>query len=185
MDVVHLELPEVILATPRRFGDPRGHFAETYNARRFADAGIDCVFIQDNQSLSRDAGTLRGLHCQIGPNAQGKLVRVLRGSIWDVAIDIRAGSPRFGQWAAATLTAERGEQLFVPPGFLHGFCTLEPNTEVFYKVSGAYDPASERGVIWNDPNLALPWPLNGAEPALSDKDSKLPGFAACAGWFPE
>ncbi len=183
MRVERLTIPDVILITPPRFGDARGFFAETYQAPKLAQAGIDLPFVQDNQSFSAAAGTIRGLHCQVGPHVQGKLVRVLRGSIWDVAVDARPASPTFGQWAAATLSAENFAQLWVPPGFLHGFCTLEPDTEVFYKVTDIYDRASERGVIWNDPTLDLPWKLPASGPVLSDKDVVLPHWPEAAGWF--
>lgn len=182
MKVERLALPDVLLIVPRRFGDARGHFSETYSARRLKEIGIDQSFVQDNQSLSRAKHTLRGLHCQIGSNAQGKLVRALHGAIWDVAVDIRSGSPSYGRWVAAALTAEGGEQMWVPRGFLHGFVTLAPDTEIFYKVTAEYDPTTERGVIWNDPGLAIPWPIAG-EPVLSDKDKSLPNFAAARGWF--
>jgi len=179
-----LAIPEVILVTPRRFGDNRGFFAETWNAARFAANGIEAPFVQDNHSLSATPGTLRGLHCQISPSAQGKLVRVVRGSIWDVAVDLRVGSPTYGRHAAGELTAENFAQLWIPPGFLHGFCTLEANTEVVYKVSHAgYDPAAERGVIWNDPDLALPWPAVADAATLSAKDARLPLLAACEPWL--
>ncbi len=178
-----LDIPDVTMIVPRRFGDERGYFSETYNLKGFASAGIDRPFVQDNQSLSRSKGTLRGLHCQVAPNAQGKLVRVIRGSAWDVAVDIRGGSPTFGRWAAATLTEAEGEQLWIPPGFLHGFVTLAPNTEIFYKVTADYSPADERGVVWNDATLNIPWPVEG-EPVLSDRDSRLPNFAAARDWFP-
>lgn len=181
MKVEQLAIPEVLLIVPRRFGDARGFFSETYNAKRLAAIGIDLPFIQDNQSLSRSKGTLRGLHCQVAPHVQGKLVRAVRGAIWDVAVDIRPRSPSFGRWAAATLTADAGEQIWVPPGFLHGFVTLVPDTEIFYKVTADYDPASERGVIWNDPSLSLPWPLEG-DPILSDKDKVLPEFGEVRDW---
>ena len=184
MQVERLAIPDVIVITPPRFGDARGFFAETYQAPKLAAVGIDLPFVQDNQSFSAAPGTIRGLHCQLAPRAQGKLVRVLRGAIWDVAIDARAGSPSFGQWVAATLSAENFAQLWVPPGFLHGFCTLEPDTEVFYKVTDIYDRPSERGVIWNDPTLALPWPLPPSGPVLSDKDVLLPAWAEAAGLFP-
>ncbi len=183
MRVERLAIPDVILVTPAKFGDARGFFSETFNARRFAEAGIALPFVQDNQSLSERAGTVRGLHCQVAPNVQGKLVRVVKGSIWDVAVDIRRGSPTYGRHVAATLSAENWAQLWVPGGFLHGFCTLEPGTEVIYKVTADYDPAAERGVIWNDPALALPWPVPPEGPTLSGKDEKLPGFAASEGWF--
>jgi len=184
VQVQTLNIPDVKLITPRRFGDARGYFAETFVAPRLAEAaGIDVAFVQDNQSFSAAAGTVRGLHCQVAPFVQGKLVRVLRGAIWDVAVDARAGSPTFGQWAAATLSAENFAQLWVPPGFLHGFCSLEPDTEVFYKVTSLYDRAAERGVIWNDATLELPWPLPGGQAVLSDKDQILPAWHAASEWF--
>jgi dTDP-4-dehydrorhamnose 3,5-epimerase len=184
LQVQSLNIPDVKLITPRRFGDARGYFAETFVAPRLAEmAGIDVSFVQDNQSFSAAAGTVRGLHCQVAPFVQGKLVRVLRGAIWDVAVDARTGSPTFGRWAAATLSAENFAQLWVPPGFLHGFCTLEANTEVFYKVTSLYDRAAERGVIWNDATLDLPWPLPGGQAVLSDKDKILPGWHAASDWF--
>jgi len=178
-----LNIPDVKLFTPARFGDERGYFSETFSAPRFAEAGLVAPFLQDNQSFSRTRGTLRGLHCQVAPRVQGKLVRVIRGSIWDVAVDARAGSAHFGRYAAAILSAENGSQLWVPPGFLHGFCTLEPDTEVIYKVTELYDREAERGVIWNDPNLALPWPVDGGEVVLSEKDRVLPAWDAASGWF--
>jgi dTDP-4-dehydrorhamnose 3,5-epimerase len=184
MQVEALSIPDVKLLIPQRFDDSRGHFAETFNAARVAKIGLEGPWVQDNQSLSHARLTIRGLHCQLPPFAQGKLVRCVKGAIWDVAVDIRIGSPTFGQWAAATLTADKGEQLWVPPGFLHGFCTLEPGTEVLYKVTADYHRDSERGVIWNDRDLYLPWPVEG-EPLLSDKDKILPGFSACIAerWF--
>lgn len=182
MKIETLAIPGMLLLTPPRFGDDRGWFSEVFNAGRMAAAGIDAVFMQDNQSLSAQAGTVRGLHCQIAPNAQGKLVRVLRGAIWDVAVDIRHGSPSFGRHAAATLSAANGAQLWVPPGFAHGFCTLEPDTEVLYKVTAPYDREAERGIAWDDPDLALPWPLE-AGGAVSDKDLTLPRLTDCAAWF--
>jgi len=179
-----LAIPEVILLTPQRFGDTRGFFSETWHEQRFADAGVAGPFIQDNHSLSEKRGTLRGLHCQIGPSVQGKLVRVLKGAIWDVAVDARRGSASYGQHVAAVLSAENWSQLWVPGGFLHGFVTLEPGTEVMYKVTGGYyDPKAERGVIWNDPDLALPWPVAAGEVVVSDKDAKLPRLAACEAWY--
>jgi dTDP-4-dehydrorhamnose 3,5-epimerase len=164
----------VKLIRPRRFGDERGWFMETYNRRRYVDFGIDCTFIQDNHSMSRDVGVLRGLHWQAPPHGQDKLVRCVKGRIWDVAVDARRGSPTFGKWVAAELSAENGHQLFIPVGFAHGFVTLEPNTEVEYKVSGDYAPDCEGGVQWDDPTIALPWPLPESGPTLSDKDKILP-----------
>lgn len=184
MKVEPLAIPDVLLVTPTRFGDKRGFFSETWNQARFAAAGIAGPFIQDNHSLSEKRGTLRGLHCQIAPSVQGKLVRVLKGAIWDVAVDIRRGSPTYGQHAAATLSADNWAQIWVPGGFLHGFVTLEPDTEVQYKVTGGYyDTAAERGVIWNDPDLALPWPVDPAEVQLSDKDTRLPCLKDCDPWY--
>ena len=175
MKIEQLRVPGLLLVTPARHGDARGFFSETWNQARAEAAGITGQFVQDNHSVSREQGVLRGLHCQVAPYAQGKLVRVVKGAIWDVAVDARRGSPTYGQWAAAELSAENWAQLWVPPGFLHGFCTLQPDTEVIYKVTGQYDRASERGVIWNDPDLALPWPVT--EPVLSDKDRVLPRWS--------
>jgi dTDP-4-dehydrorhamnose 3,5-epimerase len=164
----------VKLIRPRRFGDDRGWFMETYSAARYPAFGVPSAFVQDNHSMSRDVGVLRGLHWQAPPHGQDKLVRCVRGRIWDVAVDARKGSPTFGQWVAAELSAENGYQLFIPEGFAHGFVTLEPNSEVEYKVSALYDPGSEGGVIWNDPTLALPWRLPSDGPKLSPKDELLP-----------
>ncbi len=183
MKVERLSIPDVMLVVPPRFGDSRGFFSEVFVAPRLAAAGIDVPFMQDNQSLSVAKGTIRGLHCQVPPFVQGKLVRVIRGAIWDVAVDARVGSPTYGRHAAAVLSAENWAQLWVPPGFLHGFCTLEPDTEVIYKVTAGYDRASERGVMWNDPTLALPWPVPADAAVLSDKDTVLPNWAAAHGWF--
>lgn len=181
MNVEKLAIPEVLLITPPRFADSRGFFSEVYNQARFTAAGLDAVFIQDNQSRSRK-GVVRGLHCQIGVNTQGKLVRTLKGSIWDVAVDIRKGSPTYGHHVSAILSAENGAQLWVPGGFLHGFMALEDDTDVLYKVNAPYDKAAERGVIWNDPGLALPWPaVEGA--IVSDKDMELPRLADCDTWY--
>lgn len=184
MKVERLAIPDVMIVTPARFGDTRGFFSETWNQARFAEAGIPGPFIQDNHSLSEQRGTLRGLHCQIAPAVQGKLVRVLKGSIWDVAVDIRRGSVTYGRHVAAVLSAENWSQLWVPGGFLHGFCTLEPDTEVQYKVTGGYyDTKAERGVMWNDPDLALPWPVDPSEVLVSDKDANLPRLAECDAWY--
>ena len=183
MKAERLAIPEVILLTPPRFGDARGFFSEVFNTARFAEVGIDHGFVQDNQSLSRAKGVIRGLHCQIAPHPQGKLVRCLRGAIWDVAVDIRHGSPTYGQHVAAVLSAENWQQLWIPAGFLHAFCTLEADTEVLYKVTDMYDRAAERGVIWNDPDLALPWPVAPGETVLSDKDQVLPRLRDTEAWF--
>jgi dTDP-4-dehydrorhamnose 3,5-epimerase len=183
MQVRDLGLPGVLEIVPNRFGDERGFFSETWNATRYAEAGIAAAFVQDNHSLSAVQGTLRGLHCQIAPSVQGKLVRVVRGAIWDVAVDIRRGSPSYGRHVAAELSAANWAQLWIPGGFLHGFCTLAPDTEVIYKVTAGYDQAAERGVIWDDPELALPWPVTAAAAVLSEKDRKLPRLADCDPWF--
>lgn len=164
----------VLLVRPRRFGDARGWFSESWNAERFAGWGIDVVFCQDNHSLSAASGTLRGLHFQTPPHAQAKLVRCTRGAIFDVAVDIRKQSPTYRQWVSAELSAENGDQLFVPAGFAHGFLTLTPDTEVMYKVDVHYAPEADGGIIWNDPTLDINWPLLGAAPLLSDKDAGLP-----------
>lgn len=174
MNVTPLAIPDVKLIVPRRFGDARGYFSETHNERAFAAIGISTRFVQDNHAYSADAGTLRGLHLQRGPHAQAKLVRCVRGRLFDVAVDVRAGSPTFGRWVSAELSAENGAQLYVPRGFLHGYLTLEPDTDVIYKVDNFYAPAHEGGVIWSDPDLAIAWPTIPDGPRLSDKDARLP-----------
>ena len=183
MQVEKLEIPEVLLITPPKFGDSRGFFSETWSAAKLAAQGFDEVFVQDNHSLSALAGTVRGLHCQLAPSVQGKLVRVIKGAIWDVAVDIRRGSPTYGKHVAAELSAQNWAQLWIPGGFLHGFCTLLPDTEVIYKVTADYDRAAERAVIWNDPDLALPWPVKPEDVLLSEKDKIQPLLADCDEWF--
>ena len=170
MDVRKLDIADVMELTPRRFGDDRGFFAETFNLQRLAGVGIDIDWMQDNQSYSKDVFTLRGLHYQEPPFAQDKLVRVLRGRILDVAVDIRRGSPSFGKWVAAELSAEAFNQLLVPVGFAHGFLTLEPDTEVFYKVSAPYSGSHDRSICFDDPALGIDWPLQANTPILSAKD---------------
>lgn len=174
-------LEAVKLLTPRRHDDERGFFSEVWRADW---PGVDVNFVQDNHSLSRVRGTLRGLHFQTGASAQAKLVRCTRGSILDVAVDIRHGSPTFGQHAAVVLSEESWQQLFVPVGFAHGFCTLEPNTEVIYKVSAYYDAAADRGLAWDDPALAIHWPITAEEVTISIKDSEQPRLAELAEEFP-
>lgn len=174
LDVQSFAIRDVKLIRPPKFGDHRGFFSETYNKRSFVDAGIDQDFVQDNHSLSGAKGTVRGLHFQTPPFAQAKLVRVLRGAILDVAVDIRNGSPTFGQHVSAVLSAENWSQLLVPIGFAHGFVTLEPDTEVLYKVTSSYAPDCDRGLLWNDPELGIDWPLPEAGPVLSDKDRTHP-----------
>ncbi|MGA3005631.1 MAG: dTDP-4-dehydrorhamnose 3,5-epimerase [Acetobacteraceae bacterium] len=183
MNVEHLAIPDVLLLTPRRFHDPRGFFSETWSQTRFAEIGVPGPFVQDNHAVSNAKGVLRGLHCQIGKSAQGKLVRVTKGSIWDVVVDIRYGSPTYGHQAGAILSAENWCQLWVPAGFLHGYCTLTDDTEVIYKVTAPYDQAAERGVIWNDPDLAVAWPIQEQAAILSDKDRVLPRLRECEPWF--
>lgn len=172
-----LRLPEVKLLRTKRLGDDRGYFAETYNRRRFAEAGIAAAFVQDNESLSVASGTLRGLHYQLPPHAQAKLIRVLRGRIYDVAVDIRRGSATFGQHAAAQLDAEQGDQLFVPRGFAHGFVTLEADTVVAYKVDAFHAPEAERGIAWDDPAIGIAWPVAATVVTLSGKDRHNPLLA--------
>jgi dTDP-4-dehydrorhamnose 3,5-epimerase len=181
--VTALAIPDVKLISAPRFADARGHFAETYARRDFLDAGIDCDFMQDNQATSRAAGTVRGLHFQLAPYAQAKLVRVLRGRIFDVAIDIRRGSPTFGRHVAVTLDSDAGQQLLVPAGFAHGYCTLEPDTEVFYKVDSPYAPPHERGIFWADPALNIAWPVDVKAAILAEKDKTLPMLAALQDTF--
>lgn len=161
-----------------RFEDARGHFSETYSADAFRNAGIDTVFVQDNQSLSVAAGTLRGLHFQRPPYAQAKLVRVLRGRIWDVGVDIRRESPTFRQWFGIELSADNNTQLYIPEGFAHGFVTLEPNCEVSYKVSAPYSSGHDAGLAWDDPALAIEWPCPYASLTMSDKDRAQPSLSA-------
>ena len=174
MDVTPLALPDVLLLKPKRFADARGWFEETWNAAAFERHNIDVTFVQDNQSLSRPVGTLRGLHFQRPPHAQAKLVRVAVGAVFDVAVDLRRSSPTYGQWVGATLTADGGEQLFVPRGFAHGFITRTPNTIVCYKVDAPYAPDSDSGVIFNDPDLRIDWGLPDEDVVLSKKDAALP-----------
>ena len=174
MKVETLAIEELKLITPAIIRDARGFFSETYNRQALAEAGIDRAFVQDNQSLSRSKGVLRGLHFQIAPHPQGKLVRVIRGAIFDVAVDIRQGSPTFGRHASVVLSADNWSQLWIPEGFAHGFCTLEPDTEVIYKVTDFYAPECDRGLAWDDPDLGIAWPLPHAEAVLSDKDRRHP-----------
>jgi dTDP-4-dehydrorhamnose 3,5-epimerase len=169
MQVEQTSLPGVLIITPRVFTDPRGFFIESYSQEAFRSHGIATVFVQDNHSKSTQ-GTLRGLHCQLPPAAQVKLVRVVRGAVWDVAVDIRCGSPTFGCWVGAELSAENYLQIYIPIGFAHGFCVLTDAAEVLYKTSHVYSPTLERGIIWNDPAIGVTWPV--AEPLLSARDQR-------------
>ncbi len=182
MLVERFKIREVVAIRPDRHQDARGFFSETYSRRALAEAGIDTEFVQDNHSLSVLQGTLRGLHFQTPPAAQAKLVRVVRGAIVDVAVDIRVGSPSYGRHVSCRLSAEEWNQLYVPVGFAHGFCTLEPDTEVIYKVSAYYAPEHDRGLLWNDPALAIDWPVS--EPLLSEKDRSHPLLRQMPEWFP-
>jgi dTDP-4-dehydrorhamnose 3,5-epimerase len=167
--------------TPPRFRDARGFFAETWQRTRFSEAGIDANWVQENQSFSVERHVLRGLHLQVSPMSQEKLVRVLRGSIYEVAVDVRPGSDTFGSWVSCVISAEAFNQLYIPSGFAHGFLSLEPGVEVFYKVSAPYAPGCERGIIWNDKDLKIDWPLApGEQPFLSAKDSMAMSLAAFA-----
>ena len=174
LEIRKLALPEILEVKPRKFGDDRGFFAETYNRERFHDHGVAIDWMQDNQSFSAEAFTLRGLHYQEPPFAQDKLVRVLKGRILDVAVDIRTGSPQFGRWVSLELSADDFNQILVPAGFAHGFLTLEPDTEVFYKVSARYSAEHDRSIRFDDPDIGIDWPLEGRTPILSAKDAAAP-----------
>jgi dTDP-4-dehydrorhamnose 3,5-epimerase len=173
MKVVATDLPEVLVIEPKVHGDSRGFFYESFQAIRYSEAGISGPFVQDNLSRSV-GGTLRGLHFQ-EPNAQGKLVQVLRGTVWDVAVDVRRGSPRFGRWVAVELSEAAPRQLWIPPGFAHGFCVLSDSADFFYKCTALYAPEAERSIAWNDPAIGIAWPLQ--EPLLSAKDRVAPRLA--------
>lgn len=178
-----LAIADVLVITPKIFRDQRGFFSETYNQRALAAAGFDATFVQDNHSLSTERGVIRGLHFQAQPEPQGKLVRVARGAIFDVAVDIRQGSPTYGQHVSRVLSADNWEQLWVPVGFAHGFCTLEPDTEVIYKVTGYYSPDCDRGLAWNDPALGIDWPVAADAAILSAKDTTHPMLADLPEYF--
>ncbi|MBY0063438.1 dTDP-4-dehydrorhamnose 3,5-epimerase [Priestia aryabhattai] len=175
MNVIKTKFEDAVLIEPKVFGDHRGFFTESYNKEMFQQNGIDMDFIQDNHSLSQQPGTLRGMHYQLNDKAQTKLVRVTRGAVYDVIVDIRKGSPTYGEWQGFILSADNKRQLLVPKGFAHGFCTIVENTEVQYKVDELYSPEHDRGIAWNDPALNIDWPFNN--PVLSDKDTKHPTLA--------
>ncbi|MEI9851625.1 MAG: dTDP-4-dehydrorhamnose 3,5-epimerase [Sphingomonas sp.] len=168
MKLVEVAIPGPVILEPQVFGDERGFFLESWNAARFAAAGLDLGFVQDNHSRSA-RGVLRGLHFQ-NPNPQGKLVRVVSGAVWDVAVDLRRASPHFGKWAGVELSAENKRMFWVPPGFGHGFLTLADGTDFLYKCTAPYDPSAEHTLLWNDPAIGIEWPLDGIEPRLSAKD---------------
>ena len=174
MQVQETSLPGVFVLTPKRFGDARGFFCESWNRKTLQDAGITLDFVQDNHSMSHTTGTVRGLHFQSPPHAQAKLVRCGRGRLYDVAVDIRNGSPTFGNWFGVELSFENGKQLLVPEGFLHGFATLEPETEIVYKCSDHYDAASDGAVRFDDPDIAIEWPIDLSHAEISEKDRNAP-----------
>ena len=176
MNILDTFIEGLKVLEPKVFGDHRGWFMETYNEENFQKAGIDINFVQDNQSFSAAKGTLRGLHYQLNPKAQTKLVRCTKGAIYDVAVDIRKGSPTFGEWFGIELSAENKKQLFIPQGFAHGFMTITNDVEVQYKVDDLYAPECDRGIIWNDPTINIEWPLD-ITPVLSEKDKNAPGIA--------
>ncbi|AGK56687.1 dTDP-4-dehydrorhamnose 3,5-epimerase [Hyphomicrobium denitrificans 1NES1] len=180
MQVTDLEIEGLKLIVPQRFEDERGFFSETYSEKALKEAGLTDTFVQDNFSLSTRRGTIRGLHFQRAPHAQVKLVRVNRGRILDVAVDLRRSSPTYGKHVAVELSRENWGQLYLPVGFAHGFCTLEADTEVVYKTSSPYAPEAEGGILWSDPSLAIAWPVNPQDVTVSDKDTRLPSFANMA-----
>lgn len=182
--MVHvLDMPDVKIIKLQKHGDHRGFFSETYNKKALAESAIHLDFVQDNHSLSVEKGVVRGLHYQIPPFAQDKLLRVIRGSVFDVAVDLRKGSPTFGKHISVILSTKEWNQILIPKGFAHGFCTLEPNTEVLYKVTDYYAPSSERGVLWNDPELGIQWPVSLNTAILSDKDRLFPKFSEVKDFF--
>ena len=183
MEFRTLDLPDVVEVQPRKFGDDRGYFSEVFRLDQFRNEVVDVDFVQENQSLSVKTGTIRGLHFQTAPFAQGKLVRCLSGAIFDVAVDLRRGSPHYGAWAAVELTAEKGNQLWIPPGFAHGFCTLLPDSVVCYKVTAYYSQENDKGVAWDDNEIGIAWP-DVADPAtLSPKDKVQPRLADLPAYF--
>jgi dTDP-4-dehydrorhamnose 3,5-epimerase len=183
MKLKQLDVADVVEITPVRHGDDRGYFSETFRDDWFRANVADLTFVQENQSLSRTVGVVRGLHFQTHPAAQGKLVRCVAGAIFDVAVDIRQGSPTFGKWVAATLSADEGNQLWVPVGFLHGFCTLVPDTIVSYKVTNYYDRSCDKGVAWNDPDIGIAWPEQADPETLSPKDRQQPSLRDLPAYF--
>jgi dTDP-4-dehydrorhamnose 3,5-epimerase len=183
LTVTSTAIDAVKVITPKAFADSRGTFCETYNRERYFRHGISLGFVQDNESSSAEPGTIRGLHFQSHPAAQDKLVRVLHGRIMDVAVDIRRSSPTYGKWVAEELSAENRKQLLVPVGFAHGYCTLEPNTQVYYKVTRYYSPSNEVGIASDDPDLGIDWCCPTDKPVLSEKDARLPSFKSLAAYF--
>ena len=183
MQLIETEIPAVKILVPKKISDHRGFFSEVYSDKLLASVGIDVRFVQDNHSLSAEKGVVRGLHYQLPPMAQDKLIRVVRGAILDVAVDIRRSSPTFGRHVASVLSAENWRQMYVPAGFAHGFATLEPNTEVLYKVTNHYSPQHDRGIRWNDPKLGIAWNIAQDEAVLSERDRKHPTLAEATDLF--
>ncbi len=183
MEIGRYSIADVTLFTPRRIGDARGYFAEVFRMDIFTKACGEWSFVQDNESLSVRAGTVRGLHFQADPQAQGKLVRCTAGALFDVAVDIRQGSPTYGRWVGETLSSQNGKQLWIPPGFAHGFCSLEPNTAICYKVTDYYSAECDKGLAWDDPEIGIEWPDIADAETLSGKDSKQPLLADLPAYF--
>ncbi|MBX4997773.1 dTDP-4-dehydrorhamnose 3,5-epimerase [Rhizobium lentis] len=183
MHIETVAIEGIVAITPPRFGDHRGYFSEVFKDAWFRENVANVTFVQDNESLSAQAGTVRGLHFQIPPFAQGKLVRCLAGRIMDVVVDIRVGSPSFGKWLSQELSPETGKQLWIPPGFAHGFATIEPNSVISYKVTAPYSPQHDRGIAWNDPLIGIRWPFDERDIVSSDKDKTLPRLAELPSHF--
>ena len=183
MQIEQLKIPDMLLVKPTKHGDPRGFFSETFRADVLAAHGVKAAFVQDNHVLSLQKGVVRGLHFQVPPRAQGKLVRCIRGAILDVGVDIRVGSPTYGRHVAVELSAENWHQLWIPPGFAHGYITLEDRCEIIYKVTDHYVPECERGVAWDDPAFGIDWRLSASDAILSDKDQRQPRLADAAPAF--
>lgn len=185
IETKRLRLDGVLLISPVKHQDDRGFFSEVYNEKQLSEAGIDDHFVQDNHSLSRDSGTVRGLHFQIAPHPVAKLVRVTQGAVWDVVVDLRSSSPTYREYVTAELSAQNWAQMYVPIGFAHAFCTLEPDTEVAYKVTDYWSADVDKGVAWDDPDIGISWPVPSSEAILSDKDRSQPALADLPNFFEE
>ncbi len=183
MEISRLSIPDVCILKPALHRDGRGFFSESYNRRRLESLGIQLDFVQDNHAYSAHKGTIRGLHFQSPPHAQAKLIRVVRGAIFDVAVDLRQGSPSYGRWVSAVIGADAWNQILVPVGFAHGLCTLEDDTEVLYKVTDYYDRGCDHGIAWNDPTLGIDWPVAPSAAIVSERDQQQPAFANLPPWF--
>lgn len=183
MDIRTLQIPGPLVIVPRKFSDARGFLSETYSDATFGAKVAPVRFVQENHTYTEHAGTIRGIHFQVPPHAQAKLVRVVRGAIFDIAVDLRAGSPNFGRHTVVELSAASWDQIWIPEGFGHGLCTLEPHTEIIYKMTAPYRPDSERGIAWDDPDLAIAWPLGQRQPVLSERDRAHPRLAESPAYF--